>query len=260
MGRVLPGPRLLRQKKEVLVLSLDKALQIALEKNKDILKAREYRNQVEGKYVEERAAALPQFAIQGSIYRGQDESLRGFIQYFYTGLCQNIPVERETRQPRVGVSQVLYSFGQVEAGIRAAKIGLKTAEDQLLLYQQAALKDVSPAFYDALLSRELYALARQNLEQKNRLLEEARKKYAAGTATDYDVLAAEVAVENARPEVIRTENLILTPQGPITVSFRPGRPGDRCPGNSYNPLVGPYPTYEDSLATAWKNRPELSGY
>ncbi len=41
-------PRLLRLKKEVLVLSLDKALQMALEKNKDIQKAREYRNQVEG--------------------------------------------------------------------------------------------------------------------------------------------------------------------------------------------------------------------
>ncbi len=200
LGTVLPA-QASELKKEVLVLSLDRALQMALEKNKDIQKAREYRNQVEGRYVEEWAAALPQFLIQANTYRARDESLKAFGSDF-------IPWKRNIRSAGIGVSQVLYSFGQVQAGIRAAKIGLKTADDQLLLYQQAALKDVSSAFYDALLSRELYALARQNLEQRIRHLEEARKKYAAGTATDYDVLAAEVAVENARPEVIRTENLI----------------------------------------------------
>ena len=54
----------------------------------------------------------------------------------------------------------------------------------------------------------LNAIAIQNLEQKTRHYDEASKKYLAGVATDYDVLAAKVAVENARPIVIRTENLI----------------------------------------------------
>ena len=65
-------------------------------------------------------------------------------------------------------------------------------------------------FDDVLLAKELYALAVQNLDQKTRHLDEARRKFAAGVATDYDVLAAEVAVENARPDVIRRENLIRT--------------------------------------------------
>jgi len=78
----------------------------------------------------------------------------------------------------------------------------------LRLYRQAAFRDVSITFYDVLLSRELHAIARQNLEQKERHLEEARRKYSAGVATDYEILAAEVAAENARPEVIRTENRI----------------------------------------------------
>jgi outer membrane protein TolC len=247
-GAVLPA-QAAETKKEVLVLSLDKALEITLEKNKDILKAREYRNQVEGRYVEERAAALPQFTIQGKLFRGRDESLRVYGRAY--------PLESELQSLGVGVSQVLYSFGQVEAGIRAAKIGLKTAEDQLILYQQAAIKDVSLAFYDALLSKELYALARQNLEQRIRLLEEARKKYAAGTATDYDVLSAEVTVENARPEVIRTENLILTTLDRLR--FLLGLLGMEIDarGSLITPLFAS-PTLGDSLAIAWKNRPELS--
>jgi outer membrane protein TolC len=236
-------------KKEVLVLSLDRALQMTLEKNKDILKAIENKNEVKGRYVEERAAALPQFAIQGSINRGRDDSLKAYGPTY--------PREAETRSLGLGVSQLLYSFGQVEAGIRAAKIGLKSADDQLLLYQQAALKDVSSAFYDALLSRELYALARQNLEQRSRHLEEARKKYSAGTATDYDVLAAEVAVENARPDVIRTENLIRITRDRLR--FLLGLEGQEVDvqGSLLAPLSAP-PSYEDSLDAAWKNRPELS--
>ncbi|HVN78782.1 MAG TPA: TolC family protein, partial [Terriglobia bacterium] len=38
------------------VLTLQQALDIAVEKNRDILKAKEYRNYVMGKYKEERAA------------------------------------------------------------------------------------------------------------------------------------------------------------------------------------------------------------
>ena len=119
--------------------------------------------------------------------------------------------ERKERQSAlIGVTQPLFTWGQVSAAIRAAKVGLLSAEEQLRVYQQAAQRDVSTTFYDVLFARELHALALQNLEQKKRHLEEARRKLQAGVATDYDVLAAEVSVENARPEVIRTENQIRT--------------------------------------------------
>ena len=247
-------------KKETVILTLDKALQIAMEKNKDIRKAKEYRNQVEGRYVTERAAALPQFVIQAGISRDRDESqAAAFSSVSIPGLSLNIPVERETRSATVGFSQLLYSFGQVEAAIRAAKVGIKTADDQLLLSQQGALKEVSSAFYDVLLSRELYDLARENLEQKTRHLNEATQKYKAGTATDYDILAAEVAVANARPEVIRTENLIRTSREKLRFLLGLENQEVDAQGTLLTSL-NPYPVFEDSLALAWKNRPELANY
>jgi HAE1 family hydrophobic/amphiphilic exporter-1 len=42
------------------ILTLDDVIRITLEDNRDIRKALELRNSMEGKYVEERAAALPQ--------------------------------------------------------------------------------------------------------------------------------------------------------------------------------------------------------
>lgn len=180
---------------DVKVLTLQQALDIAADKNRDIQKAREYVSWVQGKYVEERAAALPQFSVTGSALLSQDETgIYTDRQKLYTG--------------DIGVTQTLFAWGKLGAAIRAAKEGLKSAEEQLRLYRQAAFRDVSIAFYNVLLAREMDAIARQSLEQKERHLEEARRKYTAGVATEYEILAAEVAVQNARPEVIRAENRI----------------------------------------------------
>ena len=201
-------------------LTLEEALKLALDKNKDIKKAREYRNLVEGRYVEERAAALPQLTGRAGISRDRDESQAAYNQFF--------PVERETRNAGVGLNQVIYTFGQVESAIRAAKIGLKTADDQLKISQQAVIKDVSAAFYDLLLAKELNKLAQENLEQKKRIHEESKKKAALGVGTDFDVLVSRVAMENARPEVIRTTNLIQ--QSRMKFAFQMGLSNEKVDG------------------------------
>jgi HAE1 family hydrophobic/amphiphilic exporter-1 len=107
-----------------------------------------------------------------------------------------------------------------------------------------------------LLSKEMLQISRSNLEQKQRHLDEARKKYDSGTATDYDVLAAEVDVQNARPVVIRSDNLIRTAQDRLR--FLIGL--DDQPVDAVGELsapVGAYPTFDLTLEQAIKNRPDL---
>ena len=238
------------QQPQVQLLSLQECWRIALEKNKDIHKAKEYRNAVTGRYIEERSAALPQFAVNAYISHSRDESQKAL----YRGL---FPFEQELHGAEITISQPLYTFGKIGAAIRAAKIGMETAEDQLRIYQQAALRDVAAAFQDVLLSRELYVLAVQNLEQKARTQREARRKLAAGVATDYDVLAAEVAVENARPEVIRTENLIRISREKLR--FILGVEGQEVDAaGTLVTSLEPRANYEETLETALKKRPELS--
>jgi HAE1 family hydrophobic/amphiphilic exporter-1 len=107
-----------------------------------------------------------------------------------------------------------------------------------------------------LLARELSAITAQNLEQKQRLLEEAQKKAVIGTATDYDVLAAEVAVANARPEVIRTANLVRTTRERLR--FILAEPVDVDVTGTLTTPITETPLYEDVLANALMNRPELA--
>jgi HAE1 family hydrophobic/amphiphilic exporter-1 len=229
------------------ILSLDEALALAAEYNKDIQKAIEYRSWVQGRYVEERAAALPHLSLIGNIARSRDESQKAFAEF--------LPLQQDTGGGQATLKQVLFAWGQVGAAIRAAKSGLKTADDQLKLFQQAAARDVSAAFYDALLAKELAAIVRQNLEQKVRHHDEARRKYSAGTATDYDVLAAEVVVTNARPAVVRTDNLVtisLERLG-ILVGLE-GRYLDVS--GSLEIEITPSPNHGETFSVAWENRPE----
>ncbi|MBF0526580.1 MAG: TolC family protein [Deltaproteobacteria bacterium] len=237
-----PGPA-------VRIVTLNEALAVAADRNKNIKKALEYKNYVMGRYIEERAAALPQFSLTGKVARSRDETQKV--------LYEGIPPQQQVYNGQINVSQVIFTWGQIGAAIRAAEIGMKTADDQIDRFRQAVAKDVSTAFYDVLLTKELMATARQTLDLKSLHLEEARRKYAAGTATDYDVLAAEVSVKNARPNVINTENAVQIARERLAILL--GGEGRRYDvDGSLEVQIAPLPEYRQAVLTALKRRPELA--
>ncbi len=232
-------------------LTLDQAISIAMEKNRDIEKAREYAQYVQGKYVEERAAALPQLSLNGTALFSKDES-----QYIYGTVVQR----QFSRTVDLTVSQPLYTWGKLNAAIRAAEVGLKTADQQLRLYRQAAYRDVVAAYHDIQLARELSRLAQENRSQKQRHLEEASRKFSAGVATDYDVLAAEVATENTMPEVIRSENSVRMARERLRFLLAMGSEEVDVSGSLEAPAdERPLPaSYDEAVRIAGTRRPELS--
>lgn len=228
------------------VLSIDEALAIAMENNRDIARAGAYAGYVKGKYQEERAAALPQLGLNGSVTGLRDD---GQPALFGGNSQQN------DRYLGFSLSQPLYTWGKIGAAIRAAEIGMKTAREQLRLAQQAARRDVTIACYTVLLNRELATLARENLQQKQRHADEARRKFAAGVATDYDVLAAEVAVANARPEVVRSENRLQLSRERLRFLLAADEEVDVS--GTLTPTVVPPPAYAEVVGAAEAKRPEL---
>ncbi len=229
------------------VLTLEDALRAALANNRDLKKAVEQRARLTGKYVEERAAALPQLLGTAGAQRAFDETQAVF----------GIPPGSNRYAVQLEMSQPLYSSGVVSAGIRAAKVGLAAADDQVRTARLGVLREAYAAFHDVLLSKELSRIALGNREQKARHLDEARKRYAAGTATDYDVLASEVALQNAEPEVLRTANLVRISRERLR--FLLGRDGrDVDAQGDLSVVVGEPPDYRKALGTAMRSRPELA--
>jgi len=228
-------------------LTLEQALSIAVQHNREIQQAQENRHYVRGQYIEARASALPQVTLSGGM--GQSNDL---MTHRLTGA----PPDSEVTSAQAELTQPLFTWGQVSAALRAAKVGLAIADDQVDSAQQGVIRQVTAAFYDVLLAREFAALAAQNLEQKVRHLDEAERKHAAGLVTDYDVLAARVAVQNARPEVIRSQNVISAALQHFRFLLGAGDDNIDVAG-SWDCPAEPLPPYEVVLAAALAQRPEL---
>jgi HAE1 family hydrophobic/amphiphilic exporter-1 len=160
----------------------------------------------------------------------------------------------------VTLSQPLYTWGKLNAAIRAADVGLKTADEQLRLYRQAAYRDVVAAYLDIQLAGELSRLARENRAQKQRLLDEAQRKFSAGVATDYDVLAAGVAADNTQPDVIRTENSIRMAREKLRFLLALGTEEIDVVGSLETTSESrPLPAnFAEAMQIAGKRRPELA--
>jgi len=247
------------------VLTLDEALALAASKNRDIQKAIEYQKWVQGQYLEQRSYAMPQATFGGSLIRSSDRTQQDLFKMFGGGapggdeggvdIGEIFSGSRDIATGQFKVTQVLFTWGQVGAAIRAAKLGFGMADQQLRKFRQDVARDVTVGYYDVLIARELVKISEQDLDQKQRHLDEATKRQSAGTATDYDVLAAQVAAENARPNVIRSENLVRTAR--LRLAYLLAETGEiDATGALATPLEA-VPTYGELLPKALANRPDL---
>ncbi|RPJ74736.1 MAG: RND transporter, partial [Acidobacteria bacterium] len=123
----------------VKVLTLEQALSLAAEQNRDVQKAIEYQKWVQGKYQEERAAALPQGGFNVTLMRQFDNSQSKLFADFMppeaegggTNIGDIFGGRQEIRAGTLSVNQVVFTWGQVGAAIRAAKLGFDVADKQL---------------------------------------------------------------------------------------------------------------------------------
>ncbi len=124
----------------------------------------------------------------------------------FSGLANDLPFGRENTY-RIGLSfsQNLFTGGRVsgqaraaDAEVRSAKLGLTSAQAQLLL-------DVTEAYYDAALGDRLVAIAQASLEQADSTLSQAQLARQVGNQSEFDLLRARVTRDNQRPVVIQRE-------------------------------------------------------
>ena len=238
------------QAAEPRTLTLEQALALAAANNHDITKAKEYGRMAQGKYLEERSAALPTFSLNGHLARQVDSA--------QSELAMGLISERQDSGAlTVGVSQALYTWGKVGAAIRAAEKGFQTADEKLRQATQNTGREVAAAFYNILLAREQRDIAARNLAQKEHHQTAVQGRFAAGVATDYDVLAASVAVENGRPELIRAENQLRSSRDRLRFLLALEEEVDAA-GDLVAAIPASLPNYEEALAVARDRRPELA--
>lgn len=107
---------------------------------------------------------------------------------------------------RLSGSQTLYSGGKVGAALRIAR----NYQDGVRFQINEQLADVElnvrTAYYRAVLAVELEKIASAALDQASAFSAQTKLRKDAGTASELDVLRAEVEMENLRPQLVQARN------------------------------------------------------
>jgi outer membrane protein len=192
-------------------LSIDDAVKLALERNYDILIAKDELDELNGKIKEVRSGAFPQVSFQGYGLRMRDPSILNSSSF------DDVPKEfRDALVPRpnnmfdfgLNLKQPLFNAGKVRTALKLAEESRGEKE-----YSQEAVRrlitfKVFQAFNDLLLAEANLDVIRETQQQRLKHLEMARSRFNHGVATEIDVLRSEVNVANLEPEKIRAENRI----------------------------------------------------
>ena len=179
---------------------------------------------LEGRIVEERAAALPDITWNTLAMRSRDPGLLNSPNF------DEFPPEfREALRPLPGnafstsadVRQTLFSF-KLGKALEAARVAKGAGEQDLQRAKQLTALDAIRAYNQLLFALEQLRVIRTNAQSKQTHLDYARNRRAAGVATELEVLRAEVDVENARSEATRAENDVSGARALLnTVMLRP---------------------------------------
>ena len=205
---LFPGQTIQAQSRQ---LTMDDAVKLALDKNRDLQVAMLETSKSAQKVQEARGYALPTVAASAQYLYYFNKQV-SFLPGSFVGLSDS-----QLATFRVGgsnallggvaVSQPLFQ-DSVRSGIRAAQIDESATNEALTTVRANVVTDVKKAYLDVLITLELLRLQQQSIARNELALKDARSLLAQGRASRVDTLRAFVTVENLRPTLIQLTNRI----------------------------------------------------
>ena len=135
-------------------------------------------------------------AVGGGGFFGSSSSSDGGLEDLPFG-------QKNTWRTSLSFSQNLYSGGRIGAQKAVAALGHESAGFVLTTARAQTLYDVTQAYYDAVLSERLVAIAAATLDQAGATLKQTQAGFEAGTQPEFEVLRARVSRDNQSPLLIR---------------------------------------------------------
>jgi outer membrane protein TolC len=195
---------------ETLALGLAEAVELALERNPTVRRARETITEFNLQVRQVRADALPQLDLTVSAQKFRDPGLRNSPAF--GDLPEFLPPEAlgpfsfNDYAYSFRLEQPLYTFGRVGAALDAAREQLSAVKQDVRSVESVVARGVAVAYYDLLVARERLSVFEAERASRERQLQRVRDRLALEDATRLDVLNAEVALANLRPQILGARN------------------------------------------------------
>ncbi len=190
------------------VITLEQAVTIAVEKNKDLNTALLEVDKADARVSEAWGYAMPSVDLSANYTRSLERPVFFLPDFSDPGSNKTVPVKIGTEHSwgmTLSARQTIFN-STVIIGVGAAKVYSDVARELYRSKKLETISNVRKAFYAVLLASEARDLMRANLKNAEENLGNVRTMSKQGLVSEYDELRATVGVENLRPEVIRAEN------------------------------------------------------
>ena len=192
------------QNEQRIILELEQAINLALEKNAELKVAQMEVDKSRQKLWEARSGLFPKLDVSGQYQRYIELPVIFLPPGSPFGPTLKIGADNSFIAS-ASLSVPIFAWGLYK-GIGLASDGLNISQENYRSIKNKVVGDVKKTFLAVLLTRETRDVMQQSLKNAEDNFENIKKLNSAGTLSDYDVLRAEVQVANLRPIVLQMEN------------------------------------------------------
>jgi outer membrane protein len=182
-------------------ITLEEAIQIALDNNIEIELSRSDIDRSESQYRRQRAEFLPNlnasFGGTRRIGRQFDPATVSFDDFTTNNLSAGI-----------STNVVLFNGFRNINQLRSARLGMESAEERYQRTREVIIFEAAARFLDVLLTTELLDINRENLEASRKQLEQVMAQVEVGMRPIVDQYSQESVVANNELSVIQSENIL----------------------------------------------------
>ncbi|RDD30614.1 transporter [Prosthecochloris sp. ZM] len=247
-----------------LVVSLDEAVSIGLEKNRSLEIARLDRDLAGAKVREAWSGVLPQISTGFEYTRSIQPSVIFLpdLESIFSGTTPGSPTALEISQDNamsasLSITQKLFD-GRAIAGIKASSIVRQISQEALREAKADIISRIRKAYYNVLISDEQVTILKQSELRWEKALQDSRALFSQGVAADIDTLKAFLSVQNIRPDLIQAENraAVARTEFKNIIGIDPLRPVVLSDSLVYQPLEQPG-DIASAYAEALDSRPDV---
>lgn len=194
-------------------LTLKDAVKQALGRHPSLQAAEARIQAAESRVGQARSGYLPRVQYMENLMRGNNPvyvfgsllTQRQFTAANFDIGRLNRPDALNNFQSMVTAEQLVYDFGGVKHGVKAAEFGKKISEAERRAAELELIARVARAYHGVTLAAQALEVAREALKTAEADLKRAQTVRDAGLATEADVLAVQVHAAAMREQVIRRD-------------------------------------------------------
>lgn len=230
-------------------IDLKSAVATAIENNRDI-KISEYSlKEAEAAVGEAAAAKNPSLSYTwgGSRSQSWGAGATGLKKVYETGYSNGLDV-----------TWVLWTGGQVEGLIDAARYQRDAAEEAVYLQEAQTKLDATSAYYQYLEAINLADVSKESVDNLTGHLTNVQQQYNAGIVAKLDVLSSNVSLANAKQSYITAENARDVAEANLANIMRIPMNTKLVPADTHFPEPEFTISMDQALAAADKNRWEIA--